>query len=448
VDCSDREVNIKILLNEAVADGDMTEKQRNRLLMDMTDEVAEQVLQGNYRQNQALSLMEYTAVARFNDYARLIGFFEKHDVLDRELEGLPSDETLHERQAKGLSLTRVELSVLLSYAKIHTYQKIMASDVPEDKSLGTALERYFPVPIQQQFLDRMPGHRLQREIITNQLTNMVVNRMGATFVHQMEEKTGSDAPSIVKSFTWARRVFDMAALWKAIEALDNKVSTQVQMDMMTHSKWLVERVCQWLLGRYRTPWEMGEMAQRFTTDMQSIKALLPKVLMKEDRRSFSRQLTHLTKKGVPKKLAQQLAGMPALVSAPDIVEVAASSGDNVERVAQLYFMLGEELQLSWLRDRSVDLPRTNYWQTRARAALRDEFYHQVRVLTARSLNQIDKSKGPTAQLRGWREKHAPMLEHWNHLISEMKSAGKQDHEMLSVVIQELRDIVCENEVTS
>jgi len=292
----------------------------------------------------------------------------------------------------------------------------------------------------------MPGHRLQREIITNQLTNMVVNRMGAIFVHQMGEKTGSDAASIVKAFAWARKVFDMATLWKAIEALDNKVSTQVQMDMMTHSKWLVERVCQWLLRRYRTPWEMGDMAQRFATEMVSIKALLPKVLIKEDRRNFSRQVAILTKKGVPKKLAQQVAGMPALVSAPDIVEVAASSGENVERVARLYYMLGEELRLFWLRDLIADLPRNNYWQTRARAALRDDFYHQVRVLTAHSLKQIDTSKGAAAQLRGWREQHAPALEHWNHMITELKSAGKQDHEMLSVIIQELRDLVTESEI--
>jgi len=369
-------------------------------------------------------------------------------VLDRGLEGLPSDEVLHERQAKAQGLTRVELSVLLSYAKIHTYQQILASDVPEDRSLGLELERYFPAPIQERFRDRMPGHRLQREIIANQLTNMVVNRMGATFIHQMGEKTGSDAATIVKAFAWARLVFDMPMLWKAIEALDNKVSTQVQLDMMTHSKWLVERVCQWLLRRYRTPWEMGDMVQRFATDMVSIKALLPKVLMKEDRRNFSRQVSLLTKKGAPKELAQQLAGMPPLVSAPDIVEVAASSGDNVERVARLYFMLGEELRLSWLRDRIADLPRKNYWQTRARAALRDEFYHQVRILTARSLNICDESKGPTAQLRDWREQHSPMLERWNHIITELKSAGTQDHEMLSVVIQELRDLVGKGETTT
>ncbi|HMM65645.1 MAG TPA: NAD-glutamate dehydrogenase, partial [Dokdonella sp.] len=224
VDTSDHEVNIKILLNDAVRRGEISVEQRNELLRQMTDEVERLVLFDNYRQNDAISIMERMSVARLGSKQHLIRTLESQGLLDRQIEFLPSDNEFAERKARGVGLTRPELAILLSYAKIVIFQQLLESDVPEDPYLSKELRRYFPEPLRERFAEHMERHRLKREIIATAVTNSMVNRMGATFMLRMQEDTGQPPAAVAKAFNIAREVLDARTLWAEIEALDGKVN--------------------------------------------------------------------------------------------------------------------------------------------------------------------------------------------------------------------------------
>ncbi len=224
VDCSDHEVNIKILLSAPVRAGRVTLAERNDLLSSMTDEVAALVLRDNYFQTQSLSVSGTLAPALLDAQERFIKHLEKAGRLNRALEHLPDDEELAERRAAKLGLTAPERAILLAYAKIALNDELVASDVPDDPWISTALERYFPEPLRARFREEIRAHALRREIIATHVTNSMVNRVGSTFVHRMQEETGARAPQVVRAYLVVREVFDFVALWRAIESLDYKVA--------------------------------------------------------------------------------------------------------------------------------------------------------------------------------------------------------------------------------
>ncbi|HET6222591.1 MAG TPA: NAD-glutamate dehydrogenase domain-containing protein, partial [Dongiaceae bacterium] len=246
VDTSDHEVNIKILLNEIVAAGDMTGKQRDRLLQELTDEVGALVLRDNYLQTQALSVTQHLGARMLDRQTRFMRTLEKAGRLDRAIEFLPNDETIAERKAVGAGLTRPELAVLLAYAKITLYDDLLASDLPDDPQLGKDLLDYFPEPLRRRYADAIAGHRLRREIIATVVTNEIVNRVGITFVHEVGEATGMPPADIARAYIAGREIFDMSALWREIEALDNKVPAQLQATMLVECGRALERGIVWL----------------------------------------------------------------------------------------------------------------------------------------------------------------------------------------------------------
>ena len=214
VDCSDREVNIKILLDAVVEGGDLTEKQRNSLLVEMTDDVAALVLQDNYEQAETLSLAEANATSMFDVHERFLRFLETRRNMNRELEALPSDEEIGERKREHGGLTRPELAVLLAYSKIDLYDALLDSDVPEDPYLSAELERYFPPPIPERFGEQMRAHRLGRQIVATQVVNNVLHGGGTTFAFRLHEETGAPASQIARAYACAREIFEMRPLWK------------------------------------------------------------------------------------------------------------------------------------------------------------------------------------------------------------------------------------------
>jgi len=249
VDTSDHEVNIKILLNGEVRRNALTIDARNTLLASMTDEVAALVLNDNYRQNQAISLMERMSVSRLGSKQHFIRTLESQGLLDRQIEFLPTDAELADRKARGVGLTRPELAVLLSYSKLVAYQQLLASDVPEDPYLSKELSRYFPGPLQRQYVEAMEHHRLKREIIATAVTNSTINRMGATFLLRMQEDTGRTPGEVAKAYTITREALDARELWAQIDALDGKVHESVQIDALQVIWSLQRQFTRWLLSR-------------------------------------------------------------------------------------------------------------------------------------------------------------------------------------------------------
>src|SRR5690606_10479962 len=333
VDTSDHEVNIKILLNDLVQRGELGLEERNALLAEMTDEVARLVLNDNYRQNQATSLMERMSVARLGAKQHFIRTLEAQGKLDRAIEFLPSDAEFEERRARGEGLTRPELAVLLSYSKIDLYDRLLASDVPEDPYLAGELERYFPRPIQERYGAELQRHRLRREIIATAVTNSIVNRMGATFVLRMQEDTGQSPSQIAKAYSIAREILGARSLWSDIDALDGKVPDAVQVDAQMRIWGLLRSMTRWLLNLPAGDLVIASAVARFSPGMSELRANLDTLVSASDREAMAADAAQWQERGVPAGLAVQLAGLSPLVAALDIVEVAGQLGLPVGRVA-------------------------------------------------------------------------------------------------------------------
>ncbi|MGH7799996.1 MAG: NAD-glutamate dehydrogenase [Thermodesulfobacteriota bacterium] len=441
VDCSDHEVNIKILLNAVIANGDMTEKQRNEILAEMTDEVTALVLRDNYWQAQAISITEVQAHALLDEHARFTRNLEKAGMLDRALEYLPSDDVLVERQAAGKGLTRPEIAVLLAYSKITLYKDLLASDVAEDPYLSNDLERYFPTPLRERFRREMQNHRLRREIIATFITNSMVNRMGATFAHQLREEVGTAAPDITRAYTIAREVFDMRRLWTDIEALDHRVAADIQIGMMIEGQRLIRHTTVWLLRNRLRPLDISATVSYFAPGVADLSKGLPKLLLTSDRAALKNAVKRLVSAGVPAEIANQVASLDAMFPALDIVEVASTTGFTVEDVAAVYFTLGERLELHWLRDQITALPVQNHWQDLAKTALYDELYGQQRALTAKVLQMSPKTKNAETCIDAWLAQNRALIERCLQVFADLKAGGTIELAMLSVALRELHSLV-------
>ncbi len=440
VDTSDHEVNIKILLDKVVADGDMTGKQRNELLAQMTEEVAQLVLRDNYLQNLALDNAVVQGASMVDVHARYIRSLESAGRLDRRLEFLPDEETLSERKAAGRGLTAPEFAVLLAYTKIALYGALISSDVPEDPYLSAELARYFPTPLRERFEDRMQEHRLRRELVATQVTNSMVNRAGTTFAYRMGEETGTEAPEIARAYAAAREVFDMRSLWTEIEALDNEVPARTQTEMLLVGRRLVERATRWLLRNRRPPLDVAATVSYFSEGAAELAERLPQLMLDSDRESLDETTVSLVEEGVPHELARRVAGLNSLFSTLDVVEVAAATDQPLETVAAVHFTLGDRLMLHRLRDRIDALPRQDRWQTLARAALRDDLYGQQAGLTAGVLRDTDGDLDASARIEEWMERNKVAAERFVQVLRDIGASGNFDLSTLSVALRELRNL--------
>ena len=440
VDCSDHEVNIKILLNQVVGDGDMTRKQRDKLLADMTDDVATAVLQDNYRQVQAISVTEAQAPQLLDEHARLMRRLERANRLDRRLEFLPNNEELAERRAAGKGLTRPELAVLLAYAKIVLQDELVASDVPEDDYLADDLERYMPHKLRDKFRKQLRRHPLRRDIIATYVTNSMVNRAGSTFANRLRDETGASPPDVARAYTVAREVFDVRRLWKDLATLDNVVPAQVQLELQAEGRKMIERSALWFLRNRRQPLDIAATVSHFAPGIASLAQELPKLLAPADSDSLDRLAERFTAEGVPAELATRVASLDALFSGLNVIEVATACGETVEAVAAVYFALGYKLDLHWLRDQIAKLPAETHWQTLAQGALRDDLYSEQRELTAEVLKPGTEDGDAEALIDTWMEENRSAVERANSILSDLKEAETLDIAMLSVALREIRNL--------
>ncbi len=437
VDCSDHEVNIKILLGGVVADGDMTEKQRNELLAEMTDDVARLVLRNNYRQTQAISLATSQASSMLGVHSRLIQHLEQTGRLRRELAALPSEEVIAERGG----LVAPELAVLLAYAKIELFDALVASDLPDDPYMANELVRYFPRVLSERFRERMDSHRLRRELIATYVTNSLVNRAGITFAFRLAEETGAHASDIARAYTVAREVFDLRALWTAIEDLDDAIPAEVQLAMLLEGRKLVERATRWLVRSRPRPIEIEEEIAYFAPGAALLTEALPRLLLGADLAAVERKTTEYVKGGAPKELAARVAGLGAMFSALDIVEVATAAGEPTEEVAAVFHGVGARLQLQWLRDAITALPRDNRWQTLARAALRDELFGIHGALTREALQAAPPGLPAEARVDAWQTGRGAGVDRVLQVVNDIRMGELTSLETLSVALREVRNLI-------
>lgn len=433
VNCSDHEVNIKVLLDTVVAEGDMTVKQRNVLLAEMTDAVAERVLRNSYTQTQALSLARAQAPAMLDVHDRVMRDLEAAGRLDRAIEALPDAEAITDRHAADLGLTQPELAVMLAYAKITLYAELLESDLPEDPALGDELVRYFPAPLPERFGDVMQRHRLRREIVATRVTNDLIDRAGTTFVFRLREDTGASFADIARASVVARDVFEVRSLWADVEALDGAVPAATQSEMLLSSRRMVERSTRWLLRSRPRPLDIAAERERYSEGVARVAALLPDVLVESERETWRERVGRLTEAGVPESLAGRVAAQGSLFAALDVVDISLATERDIEEVAALHYEIGGDLYLHWLRDRIVLLARDTRWAAMARAALRDDLFSLHAELTADVLR--------AGGVEAWMQARGPAVERAQEILAEIRAGGTFDLTTLPVALREVRNLI-------
>ncbi|MEW2067116.1 NAD-glutamate dehydrogenase [Streptomyces sp. NPDC007346] len=441
VDTSDHEVNIKILLNGLVRDGDMTVKQRNKLLADMTEEVGALVLRNNYAQNVALSNASAQAPSLLHAQQRFMRRLERDGALDRALEFLPADRHIRELLSNGKGLSQPELAVLIAYTKITSADELISTVLPDDPHLQKLVHAYFPSQLRERFPEAIDGHALRREIITTVLVNDTVNTAGSTFLHRLREETGASIEEIVRAQFTAREIFGLSSVWDAVEALDNKVAADVQTRIRLHSRRLVERGSRWLLGNRPQPVAIAETIEGFRDGVEQVWNELPKLLKGADLDWHHSILDELTSAGVPGELAVRVAGFSSAFPALDIVAIADRTGKDPLEVAEVYYDLGDRLRITQLMDRIIELPRGDRWQSMARASIREDLYAAHAALTSDVLSVGTETSTPEERFRAWEEKNAAILTRSRATLEEIQGSETFDLANLSVAMRTMRTLL-------
>ncbi|MGA8258936.1 MAG: NAD-glutamate dehydrogenase [Arenicellales bacterium] len=442
VDCSDHEVNIKTLLGQVIADGEMDMDERNALLRDMTDEVAALVLNNNYRQTQAISISNYQRRERFDSYVRLMRAMERKGLLDRGLEYLPDNDAIRERQSEGEGFCRPELAILLSYVKIDVYQRLLASAAPEDPWLSTDLQSYFPKVLSERYEPAMESHPLRREIIATHLTNSLVNSAGYTLVHRYCDELGYSIDNLVRAYAAARDIFDLPSYRGDIESLDNKVSTAVQIEMHLEGGRLIERAAAWLLQNVALPLDISKIVEHFQSGIQDIRSKLYDLVVEPHREALNAKAAQLEEQGVPTEVAKTSASLGALLSSLDIIEAASSSRKDLHQIARLYFQLGDQFNLYWLREQLAKLEVERHWQRRAQDGLYWDLYRYQHLLTMDVANAAgDGLADVDGAIGNWISHNQDRHDRLRIVLSELRDTDKPDFSMITVGARELKGLV-------
>jgi glutamate dehydrogenase len=439
VDTSDHEVNIKILLDRVVRDGELTQAARNALLHQMTDEVGALVLQHNYQQNRALAASRAQDVPMLHVHARYIRKLERDRRIRRRLEVLPGAREIAERRSAGTGLTIPEFSVLLAHTKIAATQEVLASGLPDDPYLRRVLTEYFPSPLRERYAARMTDHRLHREIITTAVVNDMVDRSGTTFTFRLNEETGASVPEITAAWLVAREVFDLAGFWAELEALDGKVETSVQIAGLLEGRKLTERAARWLLHARRPPFDIQETIDFFADGVLAVGRGLPELLAGRDLAGYGDRREMFAARGVPDALANRLAAMVPAYSAFDIVDIIRGTGQSAQETAAVYFAMADRLQIARLRDMITALPRDDRWTTMARGAIRDDLYAAHAAL-ARDVLTVTEPGSPAERLTAWEQRNDSAVRRAGQTLTEIWESNAFNVATLSVAVRAIRTL--------
>ncbi|MGA4606440.1 NAD-glutamate dehydrogenase [Pseudoalteromonas maricaloris] len=438
VACSDNEVNIKILLNGLVAEGELTNKQRNELLYSMTDEVSELVLKDCYRQTHTLSVTKSKGPATLKEKVRFIHALEKDGKLNRAIEFLPTDEELAERAAAGKDLTRPELSVLVSYSKMVLKETLVVDEISENPYYRQLLVNSFPAPLRERFNAAMDNHPLRKEIIATKLANNIVNDMGLNFMVRMHEETGATDAEIAVCYSIASAIFEMKETWSAISALDNKIPAAVQTEMLYQLRRTVRRATRWFLRHRDKSQTIEQTIAFFAPTFKDLSANLHNYMVANESEQIVDKARDLESQGVPAEIALRIVSLSSLFSVMDLAEVAHSSGRKIGVVSNTYFTLGANMGLHWFLDQITAQPVANHWQALARASYREELDWQQRSLSEVVLNSFAGDDSDiNEQIEQWMDKQAGLLHRWQQMLTEFKTSQSHDFAKFSVALREL-----------
>ena len=438
VNCSDHEVNIKILLGKVVEQGDMTLKQRNELLESMTDTVAELVLRQNYLQPQAIELSQLQASANLSEHQRFIQMLEGEGRLDRAIEYLPSDEEIAKRQKADTGLTNPELAVIMAYGKMWVYDNLLLSDLPDDPYFINELRKYFPDELAERFFDEMTKHRLHREIISTYLTNSVVNRLGIEALFRLYEETDQSLATIIRGYAITRDVFNVSKAWKTLEDLDNQADAKLLLTLELRLRDALERGVVWFINAFGQDLQVTDMISRFSNSVEKL-TKSGGFIEQQFAQYLEEDTTSLMQDDLSNSDATLFAMLPYHVDALDAALLAEQYGRPVDEIATLYFEAYQVLQLDWMMDNIADLPQQGYWDRRARHALVNELTRSLRLLMDAVLSKSDAKQA----FGEWRSRHLDSLASIESEMNKLDSNedSKVSLSTLSVLMSEISGLV-------
>jgi glutamate dehydrogenase len=438
VDCSDHEVNLKILLGLAERRGELTRPDRDALLADMTEEVVAHVLYDSFLQAQIIAQEAERSAGRLDAYEDLMAALEEDGLLDRASEALPSGEELADRRRAGRGMERPELASLLTFAKRRVKRSLLESPLLDDPWFEGDVRSYFPLPAVERFSDRLAEHPLRRELIATVNANLVVNALGSVFVSQLAAERGAGAAEVVRAYRIAREVTGAEADWEAIETLGGAIDPTVQVELMAGVDALVDAVTRWYLSQGPAG-DLGETIEAGRAGFQRLAAAAPQVADAERRRERQAIADRLVAQDVPPGLAEAHALRPALVHAPSVVAVAGATGTRVEDVALAFFTVGDLLPLDALEDELDAVPVSGRMQRWALQAVREDARRARRDIAERALKEIPGAR-PEEAVSDYLAAH---LEECKRLQAFMRTLSREaapDMAGLALAVRQLRSL--------
>ncbi|WP_324188872.1 NAD-glutamate dehydrogenase domain-containing protein [Nocardia farcinica] len=436
VDCSDHEVNIKILLDGLVGAGRLSTAERNALLAEMAAEVCRLVLADNESQNQLMGTARARAVASLAVHGRLIDHLEREYGLDRDLEVLPSKKEIAARRRAGHGLTSPELATLLAHVKLALRADLLAGPLPDDPAFAEHLAGYFPQRLRTEYAEAIAAHPLRREIVATVLTNDVVDNGGITYAYRLTEESGADNADAVRAFAIVTAVFDLPGLWRDIRGAG--LSADLTDELIVLSRRLLDRAARWMLTQRPQPLAVAEEIARFRGGIAELTPRVAGWLSGRDAAALRTRTAALTDRGVPAELAERVALLLDRFALLDIIEVAAATGRPAAAVAPVYYLLGERLGVVPQLMAVSRLERGTKWNALARVALRDELYDTIRALCRDVLTDGEPGESAERVIDDWAARCAAKLDRTQRILEAISESGDRDLAALSVATRQLR----------
>ncbi|MGA9598277.1 MAG: NAD-glutamate dehydrogenase [Acidimicrobiia bacterium] len=368
VHCSDREVNLKILLGLAEERGELNRAQRDELVNEVAGDVTAAILYDNFLQAQILSQEAAHSARSMETYEHGIALLENQGILDRSLEYLPSADAMTERARSGQGLTKPELSVLLAYAKRSLYEALLDSDIVDHPYFLADLRRYFPPAVVERFGHLVDQHPLRRELIATILANQVTNSEGITFVMRLMDQTGADPAMVIRAYRIARTITGAERRWTELEAMVGTVDPGLIRKLLDNVDWLVETTARWFLNNPSARAPIDEVIPTFAADFQALTESIGTMganAWQQARAAAAEQLVAL---GIPPAIARDHAFIEDLVHAPDIIELAQQTGRSVSEVSGVFFRIGRAIRIDWLEQQIATIEPTDRWERLAKQA--------------------------------------------------------------------------------
>ena len=441
VDCSDHEVNIKILLNQVQEKYGMDDDSRNQLLASMSESVNQLVVYNNYAQSLAVSIAADASASNIDLLSRYIASLEQKGKLNRELEFLPDQEVIMERKANKQGLTRPEMAVLIAYGKITLKEQILASNIVDESFFRKMVYWEFPDKLRQEYEQAIQNHSLRREIVATQMSSHLINQMGITFIERVEEETNAPVEEVVKAYFAAEAIFNKADIWHQIEALDHVTTKKTQFAMIKKLNRLLRRATRWLLRHYPGGIKhVEEVVDVFQKPLIHMKERLPELLIGDNKQRVDRLADEYMNNNVPESLAHLVAMSPSILAMLDIVVAANQTQQPLERMAKAYFCVGERLNISWVRNCLIHYRVYDRWSALARSALRNDIDFLQRQLAIKVINCDAENDSVESKFDKWSNSQKQLVNMWCKRLNEVRSVNTVDLVMFSVITRDLYDL--------